>query len=285
MSYAAKIIADSISPGGKRLTTMEISFPRIVLAEFNTHRMFSRNSASSRAIPIRKMMDKVLTNPFIPDRFPKNGKGMQPGGYFEPGSSEYETAKNIWLGARNTAISFCERLDENHVHKQIANRLLEPFMWHTVIVTATEWANFFKLRTHTDAQEQIKIVADMMYDLYHNPPVEPKRLSFFDKGISGAYTWHTPYVDEGEIDSATTRCQVSVARCARVSYLTHAGIRDINEDIDLFYRLEKGNHWSPFEHVARPEDTNHRSGNFIGWHQLRKDYIGRENVATFTKEA
>jgi len=277
MSYSCKIIKDSISKAGKRLTTMEITFPRIVLSEFNTHRVFSRNSASSRAIPIRKMMDRVLTDPFIPARFPKNDKGMQPNGYFEPGDSEYEIAHNIWLGARNAAIGFCERLDENKVHKQIANRLLEPFMWHTVIVTATEWANFFKLRTHTDAQEQIKIIADMMYEAYHSQTQQPQELDYFGQ-------WHTPYVEDDEMPHGTIRNQVSVARCARVSYLTHDGKRDIDKDIELFYRLETSNHWSPFEHVAKPETAVYQSGNFIGWHQLRKDYIGRENVTLFTKD-
>jgi thymidylate synthase ThyX len=283
MSYAAKIIADSVSPGGKRLTTMEITFPRIVLAEFNTHRMFSRNSASSRAIPIRKMMDKVLTDPFVPERFPRNGKGMQPDGYFESKSKEHKIALNHWLNCRNTMVRYVESLDADGVHKQIVNRLLEPWLWHTVIVTATEWANFFKLRTHTDAQEQIKTIADMMYDLYHNPPVEPRKVGFF--AGTGGYTWHTPYVDDGEIEADTLRCQVSVARCARVSYLTHDGKRDIDADLELFGRLEHSGHWSPFEHVARPEETKHRSGNFIGWHQYRKDYIGRENAESFTKEA
>ena len=62
----AEIIADSLSPQGHRLTTFICVFPRIVLAEFNTHRMLSRNSASSRAIPFNKMLEMVKTNPFIP---------------------------------------------------------------------------------------------------------------------------------------------------------------------------------------------------------------------------
>lgn len=281
MSYSCKIIKDSISGAGKRLTTMEITFPRIVLAEFNTHRMFSRNSASSRAIPIRKMLDKVLINPFIPDRFPRNGKGMQPGGYFEQGSQGYDKALAIWLNARDRMIDAVENLGEKEVHKQIANRLLEPWLWHTVIVTATEWANFFKLRTHTDAQEQIKIIADLMYDAYHNPSKPPQQILYYPDA-SGA-EWHTPYVDDGEFDSSTLAKQVSVARCARVSYLTHDGKRDPDKDIELFRRLETSNHWSPFEHVARPELATVRSGNFVGWFQFRKEY-NNENATAFIKE-
>src|ERR1044071_105421 len=112
MSYSCKILLDSISETGKRITTFEITFPRIVLAEFNTHRMFSRNSASSRAIPFQKQIERVQNNPFIPDRFPKNVKGMQPQEYitrdnstytYDRDVSDYELCKNLWLRARDAA--------------------------------------------------------------------------------------------------------------------------------------------------------------------------------------
>ena len=315
MGYKCKIVCDSISPTGKRLTTIEITFPRIVLTEFNTHRMFSRNSASSRAIPIRKMLDKVLTDPFVPDRFPAAGKGMQPGNYYEQGSPEYERAHGIWLNARMNMTRYVETLDECGVHKQIANRLLEPWLWHTVIVTATEWANFFKLRCHPDAQEQIHIIADMMYDAYHfgtchddkpdcevDHPPTPKPLKQGE--------WHCPYVSDkdealieehykrtvSEIIPITSeklddyRRSISVARCARVSYLTQAGKRDLQEDLNLFTRLTTSGHWSPFEHVATPMPASipggHRpigGSNFIGWDQFRK-WFPNENVEVFEKE-
>lgn len=138
----AKVIADSTS-SGNRITTMVVTMPRIILAEFNTHRMFSRNSASSRAIPFEKMVESVKNNPFIPIAWQRDHKGMQ--------GSEY-TTNNVmleyeWLEARNKAIIYSESLCiGNDVTKQLCNRLLEPFMWHTVIVTATEWENFFHLR-------------------------------------------------------------------------------------------------------------------------------------------
>lgn len=316
MAYKCSIIADSVSPTGKRLTTMEITFPRIVLAEFNTHRMFSRNSASSRAIPIRKMLDKVLVDPFVPDRFPANGKGMQPGSYYEKGSVDYQRAHGVWLNARMNMVRYVETLDECGVHKQIANRLLEPWIWHTVIVTATEWANFFKLRCHPDAQEQIKIIADMMYDAYHfgtcpdhklgcevlHPPT-PKLLQPGE--------WHCPYVyeedepliteyvwsnrlatnsDQLEAICNEIRKEISVARCARVSYLTHTGHRDPSEDVLLFTKLTTSGHWSPFEHVATPMPPGipHGrrplgNGNFIGWDQFRK-WFPNENVEVFERD-
>lgn len=145
MSFNCEILADSLSPQGQRLTTMKITFPRFILAEFNTHRMFSRNSASSRAIPFKKMVEMVETNPFIPIAWQKDHKGMQGTEYFT--GEEAETAKLSWLHARNDAVDRAQRLNLAFgVTKQLCNRLLEPFMWHTVIVSATEWENFFKLR-------------------------------------------------------------------------------------------------------------------------------------------
>lgn len=144
---SAKILADSINPQGDRLTTMEIVFPRIVLAEFNTHRLFSRNSASSRAIPFNKMVKMVEENPFIPIAWQKDHKGMQGTDYILDEELINQCRLN-WLGARDKAVVFAKDLNNNlEASKQLCNRLLEPFMYHKVIVTATEFSNFFNLRT------------------------------------------------------------------------------------------------------------------------------------------
>lgn len=141
---AAKVIADSKNTFGNRITTMVVTFPRIILAEFNTHRMFSRNSASSRAIPFHKMVKSVQENPFIPIAWQKDHKGMQGSEYFQ--APYHEDCTLLWLEDRDEAVKKAKELNEYGVTKQICNRLLEPFMWHTVIVTATEWENFFALR-------------------------------------------------------------------------------------------------------------------------------------------
>lgn len=145
MSYKCEILADSKSPQGNRLTTMKVTFPRFILAEFNTHRMFSRNSASSRAIPFKKMVKMVEENPFVPIAWQKDHAGMQGSEYF---TDEKRISYNEleWLIARDKALKQASELNNLGVTKQLCNRLLEPFMWHTVIVTATEWENFFKLR-------------------------------------------------------------------------------------------------------------------------------------------
>lgn len=147
---SAKILADSISERGDRITTYLLTFPRIILAEFNTHRTFSRNSASSRAIPFKKMVESVETNPFIPIAWQKDHKGMQGTEYLTDELS-IQFAKSNWLTARDWAVSSAKALNNSDngyeaVTKQLCNRLLEPFMWHTVICTATDYDNFFNLR-------------------------------------------------------------------------------------------------------------------------------------------
>ena len=144
MAYAARVLRDSLSPAGVRLTTMEVTFPRFVLSEFNTHRVMSRNSASSRAIPSGKLIERALNDPVVPIEWGRNQRGMQAGDVL----SEEDAAKalRVWLAARDAAVARARELLELSVHKQVLNRVLEPFLWHTVIVTSTEWRNFFELR-------------------------------------------------------------------------------------------------------------------------------------------
>lgn len=295
MTYAARILADSVSPTDRRLTTFEVTFPRIVLAEFNTHRVFSRNSASSRAIPVATQLLRVIDDPYIPEEFGSNQPGMQAG---EPLSGpKHDAARAEWLSARDSAAAHVVRMiaspdvcspdadaeelrqvigeirekksDEDwlNVHKQLANRLLEPFMWHTLLVTATEWSNFFNLRAHSDAQPEIRILAEMMRDAW--AASEPNELAPSE--------WHLPLIGEGgghEDDHdlpSDVQCRVSVGRCARVSYLTHDGRRDFEADLTLHDRLLESGHLSPFEHVAQPLASDEWCGNFRGWRAYRKD--------------
>lgn len=268
MAYSARILRDSLSPDGYRLTSFEVTFPRIVLAEFNTHRVFSRNSASSRAIPVEKMLKKVQEDPFIPIYWGKNQKGMQADQ--ELTDDEQLAAVDAWLHARDKAIDSAQTMLAMGIHKQITNRILEPWLWHTVIVTATEWDNWRGLRCNKEAQPEIRRIADMMMDLLDSStPVQ----------VESGY-WHLPLVDDylDLIDagySETDIVKICVGRCCRVSYLTHDGKRDPKADIELFDRLLKSGHMSPFEHAARPaHDLEGNSsgfiGNFRGWVQARK---------------
>lgn len=289
MQTSAKIVADSISRAGDRLTTFEVCFHRYVLAEFNTHRVFSRNSASSRAIPIRRQLEWVRASPAWPVEWPAEQAGMQGGEALEPELEE--EARGLWADAVDDAILFAERLKEVGLHKSVVNRLLEPFMWHTVIVTATAWQNFFDLRANKMAQPEIRIVAEMMKDCYDKS--EPKLLA--------ENMWHTPYIQPEESRDLTVgdTLKVSAARCARVSYLTHDGVRDISADLDLYERLVSARHSSPLEHVATPNpDNKHdvivdkapsllvltlpRYGNLRGWHALRFDVESEQDYQAFS---
>jgi thymidylate synthase ThyX len=282
MSYGAKILKDSISYEGHRLTTFEVTFPRIVLAEFNTHRVFSRNSASSRAIPVSKMLARVVEDPFIPTYWGKNQKGMQA---VEELSPEAQTrACSEWLLARDNAVAVVKRLQmpDIDLHKQIANRLLEPWLWHTVIVTGTEWINFFALRDNKMAQPEISTPARMMRQFYETAKPE--------KPYKG---WHLPLVFDEDKEEVFAKCEssdaalemlvkISCARCARVSYLTHDGKRDLSEDIALHDKLLVSGHMSPLEHAARVRNDQTEPlmvGNFRGWVQHRKMIRGE---AVFT---
>lgn len=260
MAYNARVLLDSTSPAGIRLTTLEVTFPRFVLAEFNTHRNLSRNSASSRAIPTSKLIERVLNDPAIPLEWGKNKAGMSASDVL-PGDAA-EEAKRIWLSARDAAVTHARRLLELDVHKQELNRLLEPFLWHTVVVSATEWANFFELRCAANAQPEIRAAATSM-----RAAMEASVPQTLDYG-----QWHTPLLqpDENALDLETRR-RVSAARCARVSYLTHQGTREIERDLELYERLRGDRHLSPFEHVATPAPGSEFHANFRGWIQMRRE--------------
>ncbi|RYH46364.1 MAG: hypothetical protein EON54_16495 [Alcaligenaceae bacterium] len=330
MAYNAKIVLDSVSTAGDRLTTMEVTFPRIVLAEFNTHRVFSRNSASTRAIPVANQLRKLVADPFVPNQFGKNQTGMQSYEYLE--GVKHNEAVDIWLTGRDRALTtavelmlgrklaaqmldydplrefvtadiLAEKIDYIarivkdkidtfdlvdtssllDIHKQHAGRGLETYMWQTVIVTATEWSNFFALRANPQAQPEIREVAEWMQRLYQES--EPAELQDGE--------WHLPYIQPDELhlfaEDPEKMQQVSAARCARVSYLTHDGKRDLDKDVELYERLAGEGHLSPLEHVATPEYTAYElgrtelgdvaqrritpspfCGNFRGWKQLRK---------------
>jgi thymidylate synthase ThyX len=278
--YSVGILADSVGPNGVRLTTWELTYPRFVHAELMTHRLFSRNAASSRAIPTKKLMRQIRREPACPVWWGKNQSGMQ--AREELTGLRLWLVQRAWLAARWGALAVAWLLGALGFHKQIANRVLEPWMFITVIVTATEFDNWFKLRCHPDAQPEIGWVAKEMKRLYEANV--PRVLQPGD--------WHLPLMDEHDlyhIDNSIN-CKVSAGRCARVSYLTHDGKRDWSADVDLAEKLMKSGHWSPFEHVAQAlparipdgpfsrETETKWSGNLRGWLQYRETVD-----TTFTK--
>jgi thymidylate synthase ThyX len=263
----ARVIADSISPTGSRLTTCEVRFHRFILPEVLTHRAFSRNTASNRAIPTSKLIQQVRENPAYPLEYGANQAGMQAGVPFN--ASQTRTANIVWRKASEDAADRAEALLAMGVHKQVVNRLLEPFLWTTQIISSTEagWTNFFDQRISPLAQPEIQDLAVCIQDAMGVST--PTKLGYGQ--------WHTPYIRDDEECSLTAQgvCEkISAARCARVSYLTHDGKRDVNKDLDLYQKLITADppHWSPLEHVATPDwviPQRSPVGNFDGWSQLR----------------
>lgn len=261
MTIAAKVVLDSISPTGVRILTFELTYPRFIHAEFMTHRVFSRNAASSRAIPVKTMIANISAEPAGPIYWGENKPGMQAGEEIK----DVEAAKAIWLESAKLACAQAEKMLELNVHKQVVNRLTEPFMHMKTLVTATEWDNWFVLRDHSDAQPEIRELAIQMRLAMDASTPQTLELG----------QWHLPYVkeNEGNLDQSTL-LKISTARCARVSFLTHDGkTPDVEKDIALFDRLitSKPIHASPAEHQATPAYSSTAfSGNFRGWQQHRK---------------
>lgn len=269
MTITAQIIADSVSHRGARITTFVLRYPRFVHAELLTHRMLSRNSASSRAIPLDKAIAAVVEDPATPSFWGSNRAGMVAGD--ELAEDQIAHARQIWLAARDAAVLHARALGAANLHKQHASRIIEPFSHITTVVTATDWANFYRLRRAPDALPEFRALADAMHEAHSvSTPVvrEP---------ATGEGGWHLPFVTGAERQglelTVPDLCAISVGRCARVSYLTHDGRRDPAEDRALCVRLSQNGHWSPFEHVALAlDDAGEASGNFHGWRQYRKCY-------------
>lgn len=265
MTITASIIEDSISEAGHRLTTMQLRYPRFVHAEFMTHRVFSRNASSSRAIPVERMIQDLLRDPAMPVYWGSNKPGMQAGE--ELSAHDLAEVKDEWTYAMTRAINSARVMIDRGLHKQIANRILEPWAHINVVVTATEWDNFYQLRCHPDAQPEMRALAEAMRDAQQDST--PNLLQPGE--------WHLPYVHEEEFGIVPVGVlrKLSVARCARVSYLTHDGKQpDIEADITLYERLVGSVpiHASPAEHQGTPDDGeySHEWANFIGWRQFRK---------------
>ena len=266
MTISAKIIEDSIAGNGVRLTTLQLKYPRLIHSEFMTHRVFSRNASSSRAIPVAKMIEQVRTDPAMPIHWGSNQPGMQARVELEGNDRLRAIAR--WQLAAEAAASHAEVMMELGLHKQVANRILEPFQWIHVIVTATEWDNFFSLRAHPDAQPEIHALAEAMKQAFADSRPMP-----LEEG-----EWHLPYVTRLErathLHDVDLLMKLSAARCARVSYLTHDGqAPDIEKDLALYERLVGSVplHASPVEHQATPlPAADMWSGNFRGWLQYRK---------------
>lgn len=267
-----KIIKDSVSEDGKRITTFQLRYWRSIHADVMSHRIFSRNASSSRAIPVKTMLKQVWNDPAGPYYWGENRPGMQ--AHTELTPVKRAIAKWLWHTASKTACLFAWAAMKIGLHKQVANRLLEPWQYIHVVLTSTEFDNWDELRNHADAQPEIRILASNM--LYTRAVSFPTPLK--------AGQWHLPYVSANDYrqlagdheDRINILKQVSAARCCRVSYLKHDGSQaSVSDDFNLCRKLAKARpiHASPFEHIATPSPVNVNGawGNFNGWRQYRKE--------------
>jgi hypothetical protein len=276
--YKAEVILDNLSDAGARITTMRARFPRYILAEFNTHRMFSRNAPSSRAIPVKRRVAMTINDPVFPIEWGRNKAGMQATELLTP---ELEAqAKEAWTRGIQFCAHTAQQLDELKVHKQIANRPFEWCCWIEVVFTATDtgrgplpWDNFFTQRDHEDAQPEFHHVAGLLLEAYlASKPYE----------VPDGYP-HLPFILDDEASYPIEKLvQASVGRCARVSYWNFTdGDRNILNDIRLYHDLLSADppHMSPFEHVALAlVHAGTRSGNFRGWQQHRIKVFGHNQT-------
>jgi len=270
----ATVICDSRNQSGDRLTTFVLTYHRMIHSEFMTHRMLSKNSSSSRAIPVEKMIKLVESQEVYPLHWGKNQKGMVADN--EASAEDIQAAKIVWDYARLDAIKHARTMVKRGIHKQVVNRLLEPFSSITVICSGTEYQNFFEQRCHPDSQPEIRALADAMQTEYKAS--EPKKL------LTGM--WHMPFIKDEELH-IELECpdfddlnhhfaywvEVATGRCARVSYLNHEGIRDTQADIALHDRLlsAKPSHLSPFEHCAIALSSSEKCANYTGFRSYRFD--------------
>lgn len=291
-NIVARIVADSSNKNGNRITTFELEYHRFIHSEVMTHRLFSRNAMSSRAVPISKMIEQVRNNPATPIHWGKNQAGMQADNMLMDES--LENAKRQWRQSAIYAASQAEVMSNIGAHKQIVNRLLEPFQMMKTVLTATEFDNFFWLRCDPDAQPEIQELANCMFEAMKQSQPE----------VLESGQWHTPYVEHvfkgGKFESYCLTDEddniikllteeeakaISASCCAQVSYRTLNNTYE--KAMDIYDKLASGRkvHASPFEHISTPMSDspsheggvthkdnvgNYWSGNFKSWIQLRQ---------------
>ena len=283
----AEVILASRSAESPDLVTMHLRYPRFIHSEIMTHRVFSRNARSSRAVPAKTMLEEIRNDPVVPWHWTKNQPGMQGEKGHDtliriPGVGSI-TAQEGWLWARDQALKAAEVFAAADYHKQIFNRLVEPFMWIDVLVTATEWSNFLYLRDHPDAEPHIRDLAVMVREAlegadyqylvpgqWHTPYITDE---------DRAHAWHYAVSERGTMPYAAgllrdlLLLKISAARCARISYAPFVGNPSIERELER-YELLVGNdavHASPLEHQAEctPRAPKEQTRNFRGWTQFR----------------
>ena len=267
MTTTAKVIEDSVW-GGVRITTLQIRFPRFILAELNTHGRLAKSTRSTRAVPTKKLLREVWLTPFVPRVWPSMKAGMQGGPPLQ--GARRLAAWALWLLASKLACVIAWALVAVGVHKQHAGRVLEPFMWCDSVISATEWENFFNLRISPLAQPEFDDLAKIIrFEMAVSSPVSRNH--------------HLPYITDAErasVGELAALLEASARRCAQVSYAPHDGSKaDFAKDRAKAFELLTNGHMSPFEHPALAGDkTGYMPNKFRApWTHHRKHILGEEN--------
>jgi hypothetical protein len=288
-NISATVVADSINSMGVRLTTFELSYPRFILAELNTHRMISKNSASSRAVPVERSNQIISENPAMPVHWGKNQTGMSAATELE--GLSLDAAREGWIDAMKSALTYSKVLQSTGLHKQITNRIMEPWSYMKTVATGTEWANLLWLRNHNAAQPEFHRLAEKIQEAFDNStPVE------LEVG-----QWHLPYIPSDSELTLEDKLKVSASCCAQVSYRRND--ESLEKAIEIYDKLVGMDipHFSPFEHQATPipawepftrwpdgvthMDRNNKywSGNFQGWIQSRQLIMKTKGIDAFSR--
>lgn len=285
-SCRATVLADSISSAGKRLVTFEVTFPRKLLAEVNTHRVAAKNTSSSRAIPVTKVIEAVKNDPFLPRAIGLAEPGMQSSQFLDKDKTKL-VQEQIRALAMNATATARHLLDVYGLHKQVINRYLEPWLMVTQAISFTDIENFFAQRCHPTAEPDMRVLAWCMADVYYrdSKPVHAPLGS-----------WHLPYVTEEERARMPIEMQkkISVARLARTSYRLDGGFApDPEKELSIFDKLLAGLlsekedeplHMTPFEHVATPSAFADKvSGCFRGWEQYRHEFAREQTGFSYDR--
>ncbi len=283
--FSAEVVCHSTSLTGIELITFKLRYPKFIHGEFMTHRVFSRNAASARAVPVKTMIEEVRSDQLraTPIYWGKHAPGM--GTQEELTGVARTQAMASWRRAALYAADEAENALRIGGAKEWINRILEPYLHINVVFSTTEPKNFFGLRLDARAQPEMRALAKLIWSAYLAS--EPTPLNHGE--------WHLPFVAGIDVNLLSNLIRISTARCARVSYTSFKTQRRStpDEDIELYEKLKSDGHWSPFEHVATPdryvtkyvrkEDETHWSGftawehpelhgNFNGWIQHRKEY-------------
>lgn len=257
-SISAEVLAYSENPQGAQVLTVLATYPRFIHSEVMTHRVFERNGASSRAIPVLKTLKEVWLNPACPVRWGAANKGMTDKGPLPDWRAKL--CRRLWLTARLPIIAFVWIMMKLGLAKQVSNRLLEPWTWMTLVITATEWENFYRLRISEYAQPEIKELALRILEAH--AAATPKKLAEGD--------WHIPFDETGRPLLLEERLKIATARIARTSYLNFYGKNDIDADIKMTDKLYTDRHFSPFGHCCRAENDKDFHAHLRGFSPHRK---------------